>query len=388
MYTNTMHTGVVGTQWGDEGKGKIIDFLAREHDIIIRCQGGNNAGHTIVVDGQRFPFHLIPSAVLYPDKVCVLGNGMVINPRVLVEELSRLESKVEQHAKIVISSRAHVITSQHVQEDVENGKHLGTTGRGIGPAYRDKIIRAGTRMLDLQTFEEYKEEARILMPFVQDTSLFLYDALQQGKRLLFEGAQATMLDIDHGTYPFVTSSNTGVGGFFTGTGIFVKQLDVVGVVKAYTTRVGTGPFVTELLDSLGDSLREKGYEYGTTTGRPRRCGWLDTVVLRYAKRINAIDRFALTKLDVLTGLSEVKICDAYLFEGTEMKEFPADLKLLDGVTPVYTTLPCWTEDISRCRTFGDLPTNAQKYVCKIEQLTGVQVSFIGVGPGREALIVR
>ncbi|MFH1212397.1 MAG: adenylosuccinate synthetase [Candidatus Woesearchaeota archaeon] len=385
-----MHTAVLGTQWGDEGKGKIIDLLTKEHDIVVRCQGGNNAGHTVVINNQKYPFHLLPSGVLHEDKICVLGNGMVINPLVFFQELNTLKQNTGgRHAKLFISNRAHIITPEQINIDLENGKAIGTTGRGIGPCYADKVSRKGKRFTDLRKVESYDAEIRnALQPLITDTGLFLANAVSEGKKLLFEGAQAIMLDIDFGTYPFVTSSNCTVGGLITGSGVFVKDLFVVGVAKAYTTRVGNGPFVTELLDDTGARIREKGAEYGTTTGRPRRCGWLDTVVLRYAKRVNNIDAIALTKLDVLSGLKEVKICDAYISGSQRATEFPAELEILENAKPEFITLPGWSEDITKCRSFEELPKNARDYVLKIEELAGLKIKFIGVGPGREEIIVR
>lgn len=387
-----MHTVVLGIQWGDEGKGKIIDYLAPNHDLIVRCQGGNNAGHTVVVDGKKFPFHLLPSAILHQEKTCILGNGMVIDPEVLVKELNNLKSKVgDNHAKIMISNRAHLITPEHREIDAVHGKSIGTTGRGIGPAYAHKINRLGKRMHHLNEMEHYSEDVKkTLLPLITDTGSLLQNALRENKKILFEGAQATMLDIDHGTYPFVTSSNCSIGGIFTGSGIFVKDLEVIGVAKAYTTRVGHGPFVTELLDEIGNKIRETGFEYGTTTGRPRRCGWLDTVVLRYSKRVNNLDFLALTKLDVLTGFKEIKICDAYLNPKTEerLTEFPAETEVLDSLSPEYLTLPGWEEDITKCKSFFDLPLNAQNYLKKVEELVGVRIKYLGTGPGREELIVQ
>ncbi|MEK6968859.1 MAG: adenylosuccinate synthetase [Nanoarchaeota archaeon] len=383
-----MHTAVLGVQWGDEGKGKIIDFLAKEHDIIVRCQGGNNAGHTVVVGGQKYPFHLLPSAVLHADKICVLGNGMVINPEVLCKELENLKSKQSEHAKIFVSNRAHLITSEHIQTDAEEGKNIGTTGRGIGPAYTNKISRKGMRYHNFKEAHQYEQFIEKLQPMIVDTGFLLNQAIKEGKKLLFEGAQATMLDIDHGTYPYVTSSNCSVGGLFTGTGIFVKNIEIVGVSKAYTTRVGAGPFVTELFDNIGQQIRDVGHEFGTTTGRPRRCGWLDTVVLRYAKRINGLDYLAVTKLDILSGLPKIKICDDYFIEGNACKEIPADIRKLESAQPLYLELPGWNEDISKCRSFEELPVNAQKYLQKIEELVGVKIKYIGVGADRDDLIIK
>ncbi len=402
-----MHSAVLGTQWGDEGKGKIIDLVAKEHDIIVRAQGGNNAGHTVVINNVKYPFHLLPSAILHPDKICILGNGMVIDPDVLLSEIKNIKAKIgEEHAKLMISDRAHIIEKKHISSDKKKGKKVGTTGRGIGPTYADKINRSGKR---------YENHNGKLAKYVQDTSLFLFNEIKKGKTVLFEGAQATMLDIDHGTYPFVTSSNCTVGGFFTGTGIFVRDLNVIGVAKAYTTRVGEGPFVTELGDyeitkkekrdnsekllvkinnknasaqEIGRCVRLLGKEYGTTTGRPRRCGWLDTVILRYAARVNNLSNFALTKLDVLSGLKELKICDCYRIGKDFIREIPSDITKLQNAVPAYISMPGWDEDITKCRKFEKLPLNAQNYVKMIEELTGVPVKYIGIGPNRDEIIIR
>lgn len=382
------HTAVLGTQWGDEGKGKVVDHLADSHDIIVRCQGGNNAGHTVVVNGKRFPFHLLPSGVLYPQKICILGNGMVIDPTVLVEELDSLELRVSEHAKILISDRAHIITSALIAEDQKKGQSIGTTGRGIGPAYEAKARRTGIRMLDFLKSDKFPCNLRErLRPLVTDTSFFLYGQMNNmGSKVLFEGAQGTMLDIDQGTYNFVTSSNTTIGGIFTGSGVFTRDIQVIGVAKAYTTRVGNGPFPTELNDEIGERIRNIGVEYGTTTGRPRRCGWLDLAVLHHSKRINDLNSFALTKLDVLTGIDPIKVCIGYSLEGLPIRNFPADLNILERATPIYREFPGWTEDISHCRRFSSLPRQAKKYIRFIDQELNLPVDYIGVGPDRDQII--
>lgn len=418
---------LIGAQWGDEGKGKITDFLARQADIVVRYQGGNNAGHTVVVGEEEYRLHLIPSGILYPEKMCLIGNGVVIDPAVLVAELEYLQKKGIATDNLRISPRAHLIMPYHkkldeVQEEKKGQNKIGTTRRGIGPAYMDKAARTGIRVVDLldrdefarklennledvnfllnrvyevdgfdfeEVFNEYTRYAEILRPYVADTSVILHEALDAGKKILFEGAQGTLLDLDHGTYPYVTSSHPTAGAACIGAGIGPTEIDkAVGVIKAYTTRVGEGPFPTELKDEIGQHLREKGREYGTTTGRPRRCGWFDGVAARYAARINGLDSFALTKLDVLTGVETIKICVGYRFQGEILREFPASLKVLAQCEPVYEELPGWTEDISGARDFSDLPQAAQNYVRRIEEITGTRVSLIGVGTRRSQTIVR
>lgn len=407
-------TVIVGTQWGDEGKGKIVDFLAENADIVARYQGGDNAGHTVVVDGREYRFHLIPSGAIRGKKV-VLGNGMVINPAVLLEEIRRLkENGIEPD--LVISKKAHVIFPFHRRLDAlkEKKEKIGTTKKGIGPAYTDKVARIGVRfgdMLDEQalraklevlvdeknkeleyhgepsidfqkTLEEYVFYGKLLGRYVGDCSLEINKALDEGKNVLIEGAQGTHLDIDHGTYPFVTSSNTVAGGACTGLGIGPTRInEVVGVAKAYTTRVGAGAFPTELHDKLGEKIREKGGEYGTTTGRPRRCGWFDAVLVKYSCRVNALDWIALTKLDVLTGLKTIKICVAYkdLVTGETTDTFPQTLEELENHEPVYEESPGWSEgDIKE-----GLKGNALKYVRRLEELCGVPIRLVGVGKSRK-----
>ncbi|SHF08206.1 Adenylosuccinate synthetase [Desulfofundulus australicus DSM 11792] len=417
---------VVGAQWGDEGKGKITDFLAEKADLIVRYQGGNNAGHTVTVGGRQFKLHLVPSGILYPDKLCLIGNGVVIDPEVLLNELDDLAARGISTANLRISPRAHVILPYHrrqdqYEEEMKGARRIGTTCRGIGPAYTDKVARLGIRMAELVDEEEFKAllernleyknkifqqvyhkekmdlehilpaytgYARRLKPFVEDVSVIVNQAIAQGKKILFEGAQGTLLDVDHGTYPYVTSSHPVAAGACTGAGIGPTRIDrVMGVAKAYVTRVGEGPFPTELHDSLGDHIRSRGGEYGTTTGRPRRCGWFDAVVARYAVRINGLDCLAITKLDVLTGLETIRICTAYRYRGNVVTEFPSSLKVLEACEPVYEELPGWQEDISRARCYEDLPGNARRYLERISELAGVPIAIIGVGPGREETII-
>ncbi|NHM26755.1 adenylosuccinate synthase [Desulfofundulus sp. TPOSR] len=417
---------LVGAQWGDEGKGKITDFLAEKADLIVRYQGGNNAGHTVVVAGQQFKLHLVPSGILYPDKLCLIGNGVVVDPEVLLNELDNLAARGISTANLRISPRAHVILPYHrrqdqCEEERKGAWRIGTTCRGIGPAYTDKIARVGIRMAELvdeeefpgllernlenknQLFREiyhskefkledilptYLSYGRRLKPFVADVSVIVNEAIEQGKKVLFEGAQGTLLDVDHGTYPYVTSSHPVAAGACTGAGIGPTRIDrVMGVAKAYVTRVGEGPFPTELKDALGDHIRTRGGEFGTTTGRPRRCGWFDAVVARYAVRINGLDYLAITKLDVLTGLETVRLCTAYRYKGEILTEFPATLKVLAACEPVYEEWPGWQEDISRARRYEDLPASARRYLERISELVGVPIAIIGVGPGREETIV-
>ncbi|AEG17019.1 Adenylosuccinate synthetase [Desulfofundulus kuznetsovii DSM 6115] len=417
---------LVGAQWGDEGKGKITDFLAEKADLIVRYQGGNNAGHTVVVAGQQFKLHLVPSGILYPDKLCLIGNGVVVDPEVLLNELDNLAARGISTANLRISPRAHVILPYHrrqdqCEEERKGAWRIGTTCRGIGPAYTDKIARVGIRMAELvdeeefpgllernlenknQLFREiyhskefkledilptYLSYGRRLKPFVADVSVIVNEAIEQGKKVLFEGAQGTLLDVDHGTYPYVTSSHPVAAGACTGAGIGPTRIDrVMGVAKAYVTRVGEGPFPTELKDALGDHIRTRGGEFGTTTGRPRRCGWFDAVVARYAVRINGLEYLAITKLDVLTGLETIRLCTAYRYKGEILTEFPATLKVLAACEPVYEEWPGWQEDISRARRYEDLPASARRYLERISELVGVPIAIIGVGPGREETII-
>lgn len=419
---------VVGTQWGDEGKGKVVDLLTAEADLVVRFQGGNNAGHTLVVEGKQFICHLIPSGILYEGKKCLIGNGVVVDPEVLLEEIQNLgRAGIEVGPeRLSLSEKAHVIMPYHkavdlAREAAKGGKRLGTTGRGIGPCYEDKASRTGIRAIDLTApdvleeklrgnleeknfyltkflggealemapiLESYLSMGERLAPFLSDVSVELDRALRANKQVLFEGAQGTHLDLDHGTYPFVTSSNPVSGTVCAGAGIGPNRLDhIYGVVKAYTTRVGAGPFVTELTNEVGDIIQEKGKEFGATTGRRRRCGWLDLVVVNDSTRLNGLDRLAITKLDVLTGLEKVKVCVGYEVDGDLMYHSPASLKKLDRCSPVYKEMPGWDEDISGARKFEDLPREAQRYVETIADITGVSVSIISVGAGRESTIL-
>jgi adenylosuccinate synthase len=422
------NTVVVGTQFGDEGKGKVVDLLTAKADLVVRFQGGNNAGHTLVVEGKKFIFHLIPSGVLYPEKKCLIGNGVVVDPEVLLEEIDKLAlSGIEVNPeRLSLSEKAHIILPYHRAIDVAreaakgHGK-IGTTGRGIGPCYEDKVARVGVRAVDLtepDTLEEkltsnleeknfyltkflhaeplelkpildqYLTMGEKLTPYITDVSLELDRAVKNRKKILFEGAQGTHLDVDHGTYPFVTSSNPVSGSACAGAGIGPKQLnDILGVVKAYTTRVGAGPFLTELTDKTGDYLQERGQEFGATTGRRRRCGWLDLVVVRDSARLNGLGSFGVTKLDVLTGLETLKICVGYELDGKTVESRPASLKKLARCKPIYKELPGWKEDISGARQVDHLPSQARAYLETIEEVTKVPVSIVSVGPGREQTII-
>ncbi|MFD1851015.1 adenylosuccinate synthase [Oceanobacillus bengalensis] len=412
---------VVGTQWGDEGKGKITDFLSQNAEVVARYQGGNNAGHTIKFDDVTYKLHLIPSGIFFEDKICVLGNGMVIDPKAFVQEISYLHERNIRADNLRISNRAHVILPYHLQLDMlqeeEKGRNkIGTTKKGIGPAYMDKAARVGIRVADLMDksafrekleqnvkeknrlfekvyeaqamqvediLQEYFEYGRKMAPYVCDTSVVLNDALDAGRRVLFEGAQGVMLDIDQGTYPFVTSSNPIAGGVTIGSGVGPTKINhVVGVSKAYTTRVGDGPFPTELHDEIGNQIREVGREYGTTTGRARRVGWFDSVVVRHARRVSGITDLSLNSLDVLTGIEALKICVAYRYKGDIIKEFPASLKVLAECEPVYEEMPGWTEDITGVKSINELPVNARHYLERIAQLTEIPLSIFSVGPDR------
>ena len=418
---------IVGTQWGDEGKGKIVDLLSEFADIVVRFQGGNNAGHTIVVNGEQFISHLVPSGILQK-KTCLIGNGMVVDPAVLVEEIDNLESKgiKVDSDNLKISEKAHIIMPYHKQIDIarekkKGDKKIGTTGRGIGPCYEDKACRRGIRFVELIDFEgftekiktvleeknfylknylssetldpesiidQYKGYAERLAPHVVNISVVMNRAIKANQQILFEGAQGTHLDIDHGTYPYVTSSNTISGNACCGSGIGPKEITgVVGIVKAYTTRVGEGPFPTELFDDIGDAIQVKGAEFGATTGRKRRCGWLDSVLLRNSARLNGLTGLAITKLDVLDELESLKICTAYEYNGQIIHDFPASIKVLKGCKPVFETLPGWPEDISDVRKIEDLPQNAKNYLSRIEELTETPIQIISVGPGRDQTII-
>ena len=418
---------VVGAQWGDEGKGKATDQLGAQADYVVKFNGGNNAGHTVVIDGEKYALHLLPSGILSPGVTPVIGNGVVIDLEVLFQEIDALVSRGVDVSRLLVSSAAHVIapynrTVDKVTERFLGKRKIGTTGRGIGPTYADKINRVGIRVQDLfdenilrqkvegaldqknhllvkvynrraitvdETVEDLLRFAERLRPMVADTPLVLNRALDAGKIVLFEGGQATMLDVDHGTYPFVTSSNATAGGVCTGSGVGPTRIDrVIGVVKAYATRVGEGPFPTELLDEMGEFLRATGGEFGVTTGRPRRCGWYDAVVARYSSRINGLTDFVLTKLDVLTGLEKIPVCVAYDVDGVLHEEMPADQSDFHHATPVLVEFDGWTEDITQARTFEELPINAQRYVLALEGLSGTRISAIGVGPGRDATILR
>lgn len=417
---------VIGTQWGDEGKGKYIDMLANDSDIVVRFSGGNNAGHTIVTDGVKYALHLIPSGILHKGKTCIIGNGVVVDPAVLLKEISELNEKGIETDNLFISDRAHVIMPYHkeldeLQEKFRGNGSLGTTKRGIGPAYSDKTERCGIRMCDLieeDTFAEkvksnlkvknliiekvyggkgfdadkiiaeYSEYAKALKKRITDTNAVLFNAIDEGKNVLFEGAQATFLDLDFGTYPYVTSSNPVAGGVCTGAGIGPVLVDeVYGVLKAYTSRVGAGPFPTEQINEIGDKIRELGWEYGTTTGRPRRCGWLDTVMIRYAAKVNGLTGLAINHVDTIGKLDGIKLCKAYKKDGKEITYFPASLNELAKCEPVYEEFEGWKEDISNIKKYEDLPKNAKLYLLRIEELVGVKIKLIGVGKEREQTIV-
>ncbi len=407
---------IVGTQWGDEGKGKITDILAEKMDYVVRYQGGNNAGHTVVVGENTFKLHLIPSGILYDSVVSVIGNGVVIDPGVLLKEIDTLAGQgiyIDEN-RLRISSIAHVILPIHQamdskQESLRREEKIGTTGRGIGPCYTDKVSRVGVRMMDLlskdrlekrlkkhphleestldEMVETYMVYGERLRPFITDTSLEINKAITSGKRIIMEGAQGTMLDVDHGTYPFVTSSNPISGAACIGAGVGPHKIDqVIGVTKAYSTRVGEGPFPTEEFEETNDYLRTKGCEFGTTTSRPRRCGWLDLVVLRYAVRINGITEICLTKLDVLDELKTIKVCTAYETPNGKCEEFPLDLETFSESKPVYDELPGWESDISGLTNFDDLPLNAKNYVKYISNILGVRISLVSVGSNRNQTI--
>ncbi len=418
---------LIGAQWGDEGKGKATDVLGSRVDYVVKFNGGNNAGHTVVVGDETYALHLLPSGILSPGCIPVIGNGVVVDLRVLFEEIDGLESRGVDTSSLLVSSAAHVIapyarTLDNVTERFLGSRKIGTTGRGIGPAYADKINRIGIRVGDLyddqllqdkiegaleqknhllvkvynrraisvdEVAEELTSYRDRLAPHVTDTALVLNQALDAGKTVLFEGGQATMLDVDHGTYPFVTSSNATAGGACTGAGVGPTRISrVVGIVKAYTTRVGEGPMPTELFDASGEHLATVGHEFGTTTGRPRRCGWYDAVIARYSARVNGLTDFVLTKLDVLTGLEKIPVCVAYEVNGVRHEDLPLDQAAFAAATPVYQEFPGWSEDISGARSFEDLPEAAQNYVRALEEISGCRMSAIGVGPGREEIIVR
>jgi len=422
-----MNLVIVGTQWGDEGKGKIIDFLAKDADIVVRYQGGNNAGHTVVLNGKKFILHLIPSGILHPGKKCIIGNGVVIDPEYLLEEIDYLKKNgISLNNRLIISENANVIFPYHrlldklSEAESKKGK-IGTTTRGIGPSYADKSGRLGIRMIDLldkeillekleknlkiknfiiekyyndkpfnkkKLLEDYLSYGNKLRNYIKNTSVLINNAVKSKKNILFEGAQGTMLDVDFGTYPYVTSSNTIAAGACTGTGIpptFINK--VIGVAKAYITRVGAGPFPTELPEESNRFLRDKGNEYGSTTGRPRRCGWFDAVVVRHSKMINGIESLAITKLDVLTGLKEINICIGYKYKNKILKEFPNDLRILKELQPIYKRVDGWLEDISNLKKYDSLPDNTKRYLEQITKLTGLKISIISLGSDREQTLV-
>ena len=421
---------VVGTHWGDEGKGKIVDYLGENAQVVARAQGGNNAGHTVIVEGEKYVFHLLPSGVLHPGKVGILGDGMVVDPSSLLGEIDFLRQKGKDVSeRLFLSSKAHLVLPYHrildgIYENIRGGRKLGTTGKGIGPAYEDKVSRWGIRVGDLEDeklfaqklrvaldyknlllerafnqpplpydkiLEDYLGYASLLRPYIADTSKMIYQFYREGKNILIEGAQGTMLDLDHGTYPFVTSSYPVAAGSLLGVGLglgSISNLEVLGVCKAYTTRVGEGPFPTELREEMGNYLRDKGGEYGATTGRPRRCGWLDGVILRYAARINGITSLALTKLDVLGGIDSLKVCRAYLVEGEEVDDFPVSSHLWDKCEPVYEEMEGWEEDISSVSSYYDLPSSAQRFVEFIEDFMQIPIAIVSVGKERRNTLVR
>ena len=419
---------IVGSQWGDEGKGKMTDYLSQDADVVVRSQGGNNAGHTIAFDGKKFALRLVPSGIFGKDKLAVIGNGVVINPPALLKELHYLQDNGIDISGLRISSRSHVTFPYHIlldkcQEKAKGDHKVGTTKNGIGPTYMDKVSRVGIRMCDLlekdtfetklrrnlaeknelftklyhvdpinfdDIFESYYEYGQELKKYVTDTSRIVNDALDNGQRVLFEGAQGVMLDVDQGTYPYVTASNPIAGGVCTGVGVGPNKINtVVGICKAYSTRVGAGPFPIELTDEIGDRIRETGHEYGTVTGRPRRVGWFDSVAMRHARRVSGISCLSLNLLDVLTGLKTVKICKAYKLDGKEIDYYPASLKELDRCEPVYEELPGWDEDITGVKKFEDLPVNAQNYLKRVSELSEVPLATVSVGADRiQTIIVK
>ncbi len=423
-----MNIAVVGAQWGDEGKGKLIDILSKDTDITARYQGGSNAGHTVVVGDEEYVFHLLPSAILHRGKVCVIGNGVVVNPGALLGEMEGLNKRGIRVSpdRLKISGCSHVVMPYHGILDVlREGKRknkIGTTGRGIGPCYADKVARCGIRMVDLlnprilksklednliekneifrkvfnqkgfsfpKIYKEYSDYGKRLAPYICDTAVYLNHAIEKGKSVLFEGAQGTFLDIDFGTYPFVTSSNSIVGGLSSGTGVPPTKVDkVIACVKAYTTRVGEGPFPTEFSTKLMNEIRKKGNEFGSTTGRPRRCGWFDSLLVRYAAMINGVCELAIMKLDVLDDSSVIKICVGYRYKNKIFKEFPMDFEVLSQARPVYIEMPGWNEPISSVRDFAQLPKNARNYIHRLEDLVGVGVKYISIGTKRDQIIIR
>jgi adenylosuccinate synthase len=417
---------IVGAQWGDEGKGKIVDYLSEKADVIARYQGGNNAGHTVVVNNEKFILHLIPSGILRKGKICIIGNGVVVDPASLIEEIKKLKKRgVKVDKNLLLSKNAHLIMPYHKAIDRESErcrgkKNIGTTGRGIGPAYADKMARRGIKVTDLlypgtlkeklsanlpdinflleklykvsgfkleDIYREYIGYARKLSAYIADTDIIVNNMISQNKKILFEGAQGSLLDVDHGTYPYVTSSNPIAGGVCTGIGVGPTKISkVLGVVKAYTTRVGSGPFPTEIKDALGEEIREKGGEYGATTGRPRRCGWLDMVVLRHSARVNGFTGIAITKLDVLDGLKTIKICTSYKYKGQIYREFPKEIAIIEGCVPVYTEMKGWSSSTVGITDLSDLPQAAKAYIKKIESFLSVEVQLISTGQKRDEII--
>jgi adenylosuccinate synthase len=419
-----MNIAVLGAQWGDEGKGKIVDLLTPRFDIVARYQGGHNAGHTVYANGRKFILRLIPSGILHPGVICVIGNGLVVDPEALFAEIDELEAAgISVAGRLIVSDRAHVILPYHRELDLlsearRGERKIGTTSRGIGPAYEDKIGRRGIRVGDLadmtsladavrhnvearnrligdqamdaaKVLEDLRTAWKRLQPMTGDVSVYLARARAAGKRVLFEGAQGTLLDIDHGTYPYVTSSNATIGGACTGLGVGLRSIDtVLGIAKAYTTRVGEGPLPTELLGEMGNRLRESGKEFGAVTGRPRRCGWYDAVAVRYAARVNGLDALAITKLDVLDGLDEIPVCTAYRCRGNILNDLPADVAQLGACEPVYETLPGWRNPTRSVRRYADLPAEAQRYIARLEEISGVPAAIVSTGSDREDTIVR
>ncbi|MBE6849166.1 MAG: adenylosuccinate synthase [Ruminococcus sp.] len=419
---------VIGTQWGDEGKGKVIDIMASRAQVVVRSQGGNNAGHTVVSNGQVYKLHLVPSGILYPDTQCLIGAGVVLDPKDFIGELDEMEQRGVSTANLKIDPRAHVVMPWHLtldglSEQFRGNSDIGTTKRGIGPTYMDKYERCGIRVCDLVNPAVFAEKARAtgilknkiitevyggqahdldaviaeytaygerLRPYVADVSVLTYEAYKAGKTILFEGAQATLLDIDFGTYPYVTSSHPVSAGVCVGTGVGPRMIDnIIGVAKAYTTRVGKGPFPTELFDEIGDQIREKGGEYGTTTGRPRRTGWFDAVIVRHSVRVNGLDGLAINKLDTLSGLGTLKVCVGYVKpDGTTLHDFPSSLEELAECAPIYEEIQGFDEDITGCRTFEELPKACQDYILRLEELCECKVAMVGVGPDRDQMIER
>ena len=415
-----MNTVVVGTQWGDEGKGKIIDSLAKKVDAVVRFQGGNNTGHTVIVNGEKFIFHLIPSGILYSEKKCIVGNGVVIDPGVLLKEIEELQERGVKLDNFYLSGNAHVIMPYHkkleeIEEERRGKMRIGTTRKGVGPAYADKIARRGIRVSDLlkkevllnklrmnlkfwkeflnsefsceKIWKQYLDYGKRLRKYIIDTSLLIHKLIQEKKNILFEGAQGTLLDIDYGTYPYVTSSNSVAGGVCAGAGIGPTCIDkVIGVTKAYVTRVGEGPFPTEVRGEIENILRERGKEYGSTTHRSRRCGWFDGVILRYAARVNGLDELVLTKLDVLDSFERIKICVAYKYGKRIIRDFPFQSFMWEKVEPVYEEMEGWREDTSSLRNFKDLPLRAREYLKKIEEIGGIPIRLLSIGPQRGELL--